>query len=426
MASVEQEKEELGRILQSPQFCKAPRLQKFLRFVCDCYFQGKADQINEYLVGVEVFGKKADFSAAEDSIVRVEARELRRRLREYYQNGGRDSALVLDLPLGGYSPKFIPGIKDTQPKSLLRRIALLPLWARVLALVVTVTLVSFGSWKLVRISRAGEQGPLGPSLAAGSHMRPLSAFWDRFLAAENSTIIVLSNPPVFRFVGGGDPPELRSKAIRLPPSRTMAESLANEIQARDGLLLTPDLDQYTGIGEAMALYAIASTLKIGGGKLIVKQSRTLSADDLKNHNLILLGGSAVNLWTVKLGQTLDFLGEQGSITNLRPQEGEPARYLISVFDSRTGKLANDYAVVAVQRSNATGHWVLLLFGGHSEGTQAAAEAMTDESFLGDLFRKMVPTSSQASSFPDNFQVLLSVKVDNGIPERPTYVCHHIP
>ncbi len=107
MASSEQEKEELDRILQSSQFCKAPRLQEFLRVVCEYYFRGKADQINEFLLGVEAFGKKADFNVAEDSIVRVEAREVRRRLREYYQNGGRNSTLVLDLPTGGYCPRFI-------------------------------------------------------------------------------------------------------------------------------------------------------------------------------------------------------------------------------------------------------------------------------------------------------------------------------
>lgn len=423
MASSEQEKEELDRILQSSQFCKAPRLQKFLSVVCEYYFRGKADQINEFLLGVEAFGKKADFNVAEDSIVRVEAREVRRRLREYYQNGGRNSTLVLNLPIGGYCPRFIPAGKDVPAKPKLPKIAHLPGWARILGLVVAVSLASFGSWKLFH--RTWAQETSSNSAGRGPQEPLVPAFWNRFLADGDSTIIVLSNPPVFRFVGAGDPPELRSNAIRITLTPSMLGSLADEIKTREALLLTPALDQYTGVGEAMALYSIASTFR-GGGRVIVKQSRTLSADDLKHHNLILLGGSAVNLWSGKLGQTLDFLGEQGSVTNLRTQKGEQSRYVISVFDPKTGALTSDYAVVALQRSSATGHWVLLLFGGHSEGTQAAAEAMTDESFLRDLLERMRASTNRSSSFPDSFQVLLSVKVDNGIPAIPEYVAHHVP
>lgn len=425
MARVEEEKEELGRILKSPHFSRAPRLQKFLRFVCECYFSGSADQINEYLIAIEVFGKKADFHASEDSIVRVEAGDLRRRLRDYYQCEGRDSSLVLDLPVGGYIPRFIPSTERLPTSPPMARMRLLPRWSRRLAALVALALLSFGSWKLASALRAKDKNEARATSTTALQPRPLLDFWDRFLAAEDPTIIVLSNPPVFRFVGEGDPAELRSKAIPLPRTGGILPSLGDEINARDALLLTPAFDQYTGIGEAMALYSIARTLKIENAKLDVKQSRTLSGDDLKHHNLILLGGSVVNLWTGKLGQTLAFVGERGGVSNLRAGKGEQSRYAGSVFERKSGRLTSDYAVIAVQHSSATGHWVLLLFGGQSEGTQGAAEAITDERFLADLLRKVTPPSTQVLRFPESFQVLLGVKVDNGIPERATYLAHHV-
>src|SRR5262249_15627686 len=42
----------------------------------------------------------------QDSIVRTEATRLRARLGEYYLGKGRNDALVIELPKGGYSPVF--------------------------------------------------------------------------------------------------------------------------------------------------------------------------------------------------------------------------------------------------------------------------------------------------------------------------------
>ena len=48
---------------------------------------------------------------------------------------------------------------------------------------------------------------------------------------------------------------------------------------------------YTGTGEAIGLYRLTDYFRSAGRSILLKQSRTLSAEDLKNHNLILLGGA---------------------------------------------------------------------------------------------------------------------------------------
>src|SRR4030081_2344154 len=104
----ENQRQEVQRVLHSPQFRRAPRLQRFLQVVCDYHFQNRSADINEFVIATEAFGKGPDFAPSEDSLVRVQAREVRRRLREYYQNEGKSSGLILDLPLGSYAPAFTP------------------------------------------------------------------------------------------------------------------------------------------------------------------------------------------------------------------------------------------------------------------------------------------------------------------------------
>src|SRR5215472_9634554 len=104
--SVQDQREEVQRILHSPQFRRAPKLQRFLELVCEYHFQNRTDQITEFAIATQAFGKGPNFDPAEDSLVRVQAREIRRRLREYYQNDGKSNCLILDIPIGHYAPAF--------------------------------------------------------------------------------------------------------------------------------------------------------------------------------------------------------------------------------------------------------------------------------------------------------------------------------
>lgn len=53
-------------------------------------------------MGLEVFGKKADFDVGQDAVVRVYIHKLRRKLDEYYAGSGRNDAARLAIPKGEY------------------------------------------------------------------------------------------------------------------------------------------------------------------------------------------------------------------------------------------------------------------------------------------------------------------------------------
>jgi hypothetical protein len=103
-----QERRELEAVLASGIFNRAPNLAHVLNYVCAKYFEGAAEQIKEYNIAVEALGRHADFDQKRDSIVRVEAHRLRKRLREYYETGGAGHAVRIEIPSGQYAPKFLP------------------------------------------------------------------------------------------------------------------------------------------------------------------------------------------------------------------------------------------------------------------------------------------------------------------------------
>jgi len=106
-AEYAQEKQELAAVLASGIFNRAPNLAQLLTYVCAKYFEGSAEQIKEYNIAVDALGRPADFDQKRDSIVRVEAHRLRKRLREYYSAEGAEHALHIDIPPGQYAPRFL-------------------------------------------------------------------------------------------------------------------------------------------------------------------------------------------------------------------------------------------------------------------------------------------------------------------------------
>ncbi len=93
-------------MLASEAFQRAPTLGLVLTYICEKCFQGASELIKEYNIAVEALGRPQDFDQKRDSIVRVEAHRLRKRLKEYYESEGKHHAIRIELPLGTYVPVF--------------------------------------------------------------------------------------------------------------------------------------------------------------------------------------------------------------------------------------------------------------------------------------------------------------------------------
>lgn len=97
---------QVERILASPVFIRSEQLARFLRFAVEQALLDEQVRPKEYLIGLEIFNRGADYDPQTDPIVRVEAMRLRRKLREYYDTLGRNDCIVIDIPKGGYMPVF--------------------------------------------------------------------------------------------------------------------------------------------------------------------------------------------------------------------------------------------------------------------------------------------------------------------------------
>ena len=110
---------QLDKILNSRGFVRSERMIRFLRFAVEQMIQRREEVLKEHLIGVEVFDRKPSYDAGADPIVRVEARRLRTKLRDYYQEEGRNDPIWIEFPVGRYAPVFswsgsppIPAIPD--------------------------------------------------------------------------------------------------------------------------------------------------------------------------------------------------------------------------------------------------------------------------------------------------------------------------
>lgn len=156
----------LRRILNSKVFAMAQRSREFLRYVVERSLTDAPPPLKEFAIAMDVFARSHDYDPAIDATVRVEAGRLRSRLREYYDDEGKDDSVIIDIPKGGYFPAFTfregkagatkevrrieeqAGSVETKPE---RRVRLsLSRWA--VAGLVLLVLVAAGLWQW-RLSR---------------------------------------------------------------------------------------------------------------------------------------------------------------------------------------------------------------------------------------------------------------------------------
>jgi Tol biopolymer transport system component len=98
---------QLDSILASAVFSRSPHLRRFLSFIVEQTLAGQGRRLKESVLAHELYGKGTDFDGGNDPVVRVDARRLRDKLREFYE--GRSDPIVISLPKGSYAPIFEAG-----------------------------------------------------------------------------------------------------------------------------------------------------------------------------------------------------------------------------------------------------------------------------------------------------------------------------
>ena len=104
---------QLERILTNPPLESSPSLCRFLRYVVEETLAGRSGSLKEYSLGVVAFDRGDEFDPRMDPIVRVQARNLRVRLSQYYAGAGAHDPILIDLPKRTYVPVFRARVEET-------------------------------------------------------------------------------------------------------------------------------------------------------------------------------------------------------------------------------------------------------------------------------------------------------------------------
>jgi hypothetical protein len=233
-------------------------------------------------------------------------------------------------------------------------------------------------------------------------------------------MLILSNPTVHRAVTGADPDMATRRAITLTAEQatilTNASGGRLPLKQDKPLQLIPAFNMYTGIGEAIGIYRLSSLLQAAGEQTLLKQSRSIGPEDLRDYDIILLGSVYSNQWSKPLSIKENFVyTTRATIENLAPGQGEQGEYK-AAFDERTGSLIEDYALITVTPGVTGQRTVMVLAGIYSEGTEAAADFVTNASYLNELNQRLRQLREQSAP-PKYYQALLKVRVENSFPTK---------
>jgi hypothetical protein len=447
----EQKLEQLEKVLQSRTLQNSESLKAFLRFVVEKTVDDEDVLLKEYTIATEVFGRNDDYDPRIDSVVRVQAGRLRTKLHEYYTTEGKSDQIVIDLPKGHYHPVFncphpesvseispaAPGPTngaasnghaeaavaanghphvEVIPKRAGSKAVILLLCGLVVLLGIAALALYLSNRELRRQQATTHSAD--PSLNA----EDFKTVWGPFIDDPEPPLLVLSNPTVYRFVNEADPGSLAQRAIKMTPEQTRALVNAPEFKGQwaggQTPRLIPSLGMYTGMGEAIGVYRLTDLLRGSNKTILLRQSRQVSAADLKYRNIILLGSIYVNEWTRKLPSVENFnYTFSATIENHDPRPGEERVYKPQ-FNEQTSALAVDYALITVKPNVSGEHAVMTLAGIFSEGTEAAAEFITTRHHLAVLGQQLRQLGGQNGP-PKYYQALLKVEVENGTPTKIT-------
>lgn len=390
----------IDRLASSALLLHSESLCNLLRYLAAKNLEHPGNSVKEYEIATEVFHRPADFDPRLDSTVRVQTGRLRSKLAEYYAQQP-DDEIVVEIPKGAYAvtfhfrekdrheatqvpaddihsgPHLVPAVlpapvQAPRSRHLFYKIGLAAVMAGLVA-------IGFGVYRKTPIAPPPE----------------VAGFWHRFFDAGEEPLVIYSNA---EFVGR---PET---GLRYFQPGTDSNSQI--------------LDHYTGVGEVMAIHELDAIASLFRRALRIKRGRLISWDDARNANIIFVGSPSENLSLREVPATRDFafqVIDKGprsgdlAIVNLHPKAGEKPVY----FGSSVHPVTEDYALVQMVPGLTPQHYILILAGTTTFGTQAAVEFVCRPKRLEELLTAL--TGSPAGKLNTSFGAVIRVQISGGVP-----------
>lgn len=403
----------LREVLNSPVFQGSKRCRQFLIFVCEESLNGGAASLKERTIAVEVFGRNPKSDLADDTIVRVGAREVRKRLVQYYlTSAGAASNIRIDLPTGSYAPEFHCVSVPAQEKASQR------------ALVQTVVEVATRDYRrfhwiaaaLVVVAIAAAGALATKWLRKTPDEQAFTRFWEPVFHSSEPLLVAMAHPIVYR-------PSARAWQLsesNLPP---LDPQVPRPIQVSpdklDGSDMLPVENQYVGVGDMVAANEVTAMLAQRKRAVRLRLANGIEFPDLRKANALLIGAIS-NRWTMQLQQSWRFQFRWTPAVRSVVIDTMQQNRQWFVESKADEAYLEDYVVVGRIRNSLTGGLLLVGAGLKGFGTEAAGRLLADAEQLGSILKKL-PAGWDAK----NVQILLHVKVIGNTPAQPEVVAWHV-
>lgn len=392
---------ELDELLQSSQFSGSGRCSAFLAFVVNNALAGNFENLTERVLGTELFGRPHDYETGSDSIVRVRANDVRRRLTEHYSERQPDSGVRIILRSGSYIPEF-HWCAPEAPSALAE--------------------VTEASHSLVVGAAENPPAPAAPRADAAKHSfrKPVLAaaflllaaivpailwvrdgpppqdalkqFWQPLIHQHSSVLVLLGNATAFW------PSAAVKQAIDRNDQRILI-SAQDIARTRDDIALEGDLRSAVSILNRLSDYGVTTQLQ---------WPQEIDTAELNKSNVIFIGAFN-NPWSMSLDEGLRFSFKQihtESKTSWMIQDRASPDKTWSISKNYPEQMNTDYAIVT-RIFDPGGTRIEISAGGLGEfGTQAAGEFLTDEAAM-SAFAQIAPRGWEHR----NLQIVLGMGID---------------
>lgn len=366
-ATAAEVRDELQRVLNSQEFRSSRRSQEFLKYVVENTLAGKADSLKERTIGIEVYGRSADYVPSDDATVRVKAGEVRKRLEQYYASDGHAAKVRIEIRAGSYVPEFrITEAAEPRERPWVRRSVL---WIMVALIAVFATATAFWLFRPKHAETA------------------VDLFWQPVLQGSTPLLITTAFVPVYNIQRG--------------------EASAHGDQF---VLLT---DQFIGGGDLMAASRIMQMLARMNRTWQTRIGGEVTFADLRSGPTVLIGYSYTR-WK-EISRQMRFFIDADRLPRMITDNGKPTPWSLPHLppDNRTDQ---DYAIVSRMFHPETGAMLVEISGITQYGTEAAAEMATSPELLAEALRGAPPNWKQK-----NLQFVVHVDVIGGTPGKPSTV-----
>jgi hypothetical protein len=388
--------DQLERLLLNRHFSQSRRFPAFLRFVVQKTLDGEMHFLKERTLGVEIFGRKAEYDTSSDPIVRVTAAEIRKRIAQYYQEPDHENELRISLEAGSYIPQF-HWPKDLHSGALIEHsIPFHP----VLPQENTQSLPGAGGHKRRWLSLSLLPLLIGVGIGLAFAWRssinsPISFFWGPVLNANNPALLCIV-----------DQSQYSNLAVdAADPERQITVKTAMNSVNMDDL---------------STIVKVASLLQSHGKRYTMKGAAGTTLSDLSNGPAIFVGAFD-NAWTMRLTKPLRFhFGNSPAFDKEWIADSQSTKQWST--DRPILETANDYreyAIVARFTDSNTGQLAVIAAGIGQGSTLMAGDFLTNRTNLAELER------DASSSGKKNIEAVLSTQIIDGQPGTPrieaTYV-----